>query len=351
MSARRAIGIAALVTAGVIGTRTAEADPGPAIDGDGGFLSAPTQETELTLDRYDVSGAADTPPPPIFQSIVIDLPRLSELPRPRNAFVSLTSMPTLPPGSTYTDYEGFQSYVVRRLQRKFQSKWYDQLYELYSETNITDAELSALNTRMGDAWLDMNGGDWWRRGWMDFLPAEKGGAPELPHIEYVGQDIEFLEIGPLKVSNTLKAKIDRVALLDFDGDPGRVYRDLSEIDGPQGLAREHADLRRAMSDRDRDDAPTQGPMPSFELDFLLPQPKRRLFENVSFRAKFRPSVRLHGTTELDAREWISEVQAELEIEVRYGARREKVIEIEVEVEYEPDDDELTAEFEIALLTW
>jgi hypothetical protein len=297
--------------------------------------------------------------PPMHRSICIDLPRYAHLPGDESrSFVKQITPTHLPSGSLVIRYEGFHRFAVKRLQSRYRSFWRKQVRTIARDSFINPLELGRMQGAMIEAWGDMYAnGNWWDRTWEESLPPEKGGAPLRPYVHTHGRDLTILELGPLKIYNTMKAKVSRVELLSLDDQSaGRIYR--SFRGKHHQPARDDARLERHVMDPEDDEAepsadekvgrPHLEPITRVAFNFA-PELNRKLWEGVSWRFKARPSIRLSPS--LNAMEVVRELSLKAELDILYGARREKVLGFQAEIEYEPQNNELELTVEVALLTW
>lgn len=295
--------------------------------------------------------------PPVHTSICLDLPRYPhQLVESSDSFVRQITPTHIPSGSLLINYEGLHRFVVKRLQGKFRSYWRKQMRMLYRDTYLGPFELGDIQGRMNEAWGDMaTVGNWWDRTMWESLPPEKGGAPKVPYVHTYGREFAIFEWGPLTINNTLKARVSSVELLSLE-DSGRfVYRTFH-----QGgtVARDDARLERDVLDP-LDDESEPGPrdkvgeltvtsITRVQFNFA-PEVRRQLWENVSWRFKARPSIRLAPS--LDYLEVVREVSMKAEFDILYGAKRTQVVGIEASAQYVPASNEFEFTFQIAMLNW
>lgn len=127
---------------------------------------------------------------------------------PATSWADSVTMTSLPPGSLIVDYNGPQELIIKHARS--QVRRYTRRYRQYSEAPSYDV----------DVWNnapDLNA--WWTRSWMASLPPEQGGAPAQPYVHTIGKELTW-SYGPFTISNTLKLKIDYLAVFKFNPDPG-----------------------------------------------------------------------------------------------------------------------------------
>ncbi|MCA8922565.1 MAG: hypothetical protein KDD82_12195 [Planctomycetes bacterium] len=258
------------------------------------------------------------------------------------------------PGSRVLDYHGFEGFLIRKLQSRYRSMWRSQLRTQFREGSMSEFEFGQRDLRMRFAVADMELGRWGDRSWLDAFSPEQGGAPLTPYVDSIGEDLLAFEFGPLSLSNSFQARIDQVAEVSLDPDPGRIYRARLGAD----TAREHALLQRAVLDpHDPDDQPEpdqkfgQPDFASAKLAFELQPLSKRFLENTSWQFKVRPQVRLRVPNRISAETVVRSVGVRTSLDLRYGARRDKVASLECELRYQPEDGDLRAQVQLAVLTW
>lgn len=297
---------------------------------------------------------------PTLRSVCLELPPLSTLcEQEPGCLVPQVTLRELPPGSLHIEYEGFQSFLVRKLQSRYRSLWKDQLELLYDETNMTDAEYRRAREEMNLAFADLKVGRWWERSWLESLPPEKGGAPELPWVHEVGQEIDVVKIGAFRFTNELKIRIDGTTILALDPDPGLVFREREEIAEPRRVARDHARLVRASRDPQydgrrpttRDGAvgriPTLSPMLGIEL-----VPARRiLIEGFTWRVKLRPQISARVPSDYRAAGFVRQLSLRCSIDMFMGKKNAEVLGLDFSCSYSPEDREVVARADLALIRW
>jgi hypothetical protein len=327
----------------------AQADP-PSRDG-----SLPT--------RPDVrAGSVDAPRSSLTSCPTLRLPRLADLEPERDSLLRQVTLTELPPGSLVVEYQGVQGFLARRLQSRYRSLWRSQIDLLYDETSMTDAERSAALDEIGTGFADLRGGRWWERSWRESLLPEKGGAPARPWVHVVGQDLELFRLGAVSVTNELKVRVDRLAVLSLDAAPGLVYREREEISEPSRVARDNARLTRAMVDpEDEARRPVTSRSPVGQVPLLEPfvglelAPARTIFmEGVSWRFKVRPLVRLRLPSDLGVdqlAEFARSLSLRLSADMHLGQREQRVLSLELGLTYHPPEGDLEVRGELALVSW
>lgn len=320
------------------------------IDGDGRAIPTPPRTDDL---RRPLD--AD---PPAFDAEIelrLELPAYRWLPRQahRAAFMHQVSLTRLPPGSLQVRYEGIEGYLVRKAQSRLKSLWRDSIKDAWEGGILDDQQYDARIDEMYDSLSDFrSGGRWWERSWLDSLTPERGGAPADPYVHRVGERLDVLRVGPVRFTNDLKARVDRVTILSFDPDGGQIYRDFDL----RRLAREHARLQRSGDDLDdRGDElpaltgePTDGGLAEPMVRITLEPPDPGLLPGY-WRLRFRPSagVNLMG----EPSQVIEEVSMRVTLELFLGVERMKFMEIEALASYDFDDNVAAIGFEVSLLTW
>ena len=288
------------------------------------------------------------------------LPRLCDMEPDRDSLVRQVTLTELPPGSLVIEYEGFQSFVVRKLQSRYRSLWRGQISLLYDETNMTDAEFRAAMEDMALSLADHKTGRWWDRSWRDSLLPEKGGAPARPWVHTVGEELELFRIGAVHLSNELKLRVDKVAVFSLEADPGLVYREREEISQPSRVARDHARLQRAMIDPEDDWAPRPttdrspvGRLPTVEpLVALELRPARTIFlEGVSWRFKVRPLLRLRLPDDMAPEGFVRTAAVRLGADMYLGQDERHVLSLDVGLSYRPETQDVEIRGELALVSW
>lgn len=325
-------------------------DRGDRIQGDGRVIPAPPR-----ADDFSRPGELEPPPFDANIELRLELPAYRWLPRPvhRADFLHQVSLTRLPPGSLMVRYEGIEGYVVRKAQSRLKSLWRDSIKDAWEGGVLDDhryeAELDEMYNTLGDF---RAGGRWWERSWLDSLTPERGGAPAQPFIHYVGRRLDVLRVGPMRFTNDLKARIDRVTVLSFDPDGGQIYRDFDL----RRLAREHARLQRSGDDlEDREDElpaltgeQPDGGLAEPMVRIVLEPPDPGLLPGY-WRLRFRPSagVNLFG----EPSELVEEVSMRVALELFLGEERLKFMEIEALLSYDFQDNDAALGIEVALLTW
>jgi hypothetical protein len=211
-------------------------------------------------------------------------------------------MTKLPAGSLIVKYDGPQKILIKHARS--QVRRYARRYSKYSEGAQPQIDVWNQN-------VDLSA--WWTRSWMASMPSSKGGAPDQPYVHTIGSEITW-DFGPLTFSNMLKVKIDYVAVLKWNPDPGE-----------------------RTSERDP-------PPSSFDV-----KPTRAASIGSRFKVKVKPIIRLGMPKE----GWISTIrslalQADIDIVV-FGVR---FISGEVLLKYEPaKEHELTLTFGFSITSW
>lgn len=315
---------------------------------------------DLPTRPIEVEARAHEGPLTRLRDVRLHLPRLGDLDSDRDSFLRDVSLTELPPGSLVIEYEGLQSFIVRRLQSRYRSLWRSQVSLLYDETSMSDAEYRAANDEISLAFTDLKTGRWWERSWRDSLLPEKGGAPAVPYIHKVGQEIELFRFGGLHLTNELKVRVDRLAVFSLDADPGLVYRERRALGEESRAARDNARLQRAMIDPDDDGArrpttsrspvgraPVAEPLVAIEL-----APARTIFwEGISWRVKLRPQLRLRLPDDMQPVGFVRAASLRLGIDMHMGQDERQVMSLDFGVSYQPEDGELQVRGELALVSW
>lgn len=297
---------------------------------------------------------------PMRRSVCLELPRLSTLCEEEpGCMVRQVTLRELPPGSLHVEYEGFQSFLARRLQSRYRSLWRDQIDLWYDETNMTDAEFRAAREEIQLGFQDLKTGRWWERSWRDSLLPEKGGAPETPWVHKVGQEIDVVRIGAFRFTNELKIRIDGWTVLALEPDPGLIFREREEIAEPTRVARDHARLGRALRDPQydgrrpttRDGAvgalPVLAPMVGIEL-----VPARRIiWEGVTFRVKLRPQISARVPSDMRPAGFVRSLSLRCSIDMFLGKQNRQVMGIDLACTWDPEDREVEAMGNLALINW
>lgn len=256
------------------------------------------------------------------------------------------------PGSMVVKYRGLQGFVMKHLQRRFRREWRKTVSEIESETFITDAELTALRRRNAEATADhYMGGRWWERDWLFSLPPEKGGIYKGHYVHTVGQKVNVVEWGAFTLNNEFRARIDRVAFSLGATESERLFR---EPEADVKSVRADAMLGREVFDPDElDGLDATRPRPSHRLPGVMDlwigvEPTGRLLENLSWKFKIRPRVRV----KVSMRGIRTELRLRATIEIYAGVRtKRQFAEIEANVRYQPMEGEASASLAVSLLTW
>lgn len=301
----------------------------------------------------------------------LTLPRYSWLPARRAALVDQVTLTRLPPGSLLIRYEGFQGFVVGKLKRELRKRWASSLRDQWEGQVLSDDDYeSALQSMYDDVALHEAGGAWWTRAWYESLPAEKGGAPEVPFVQTIGQKVDIVRIGPWSVSNDMRAHLDGITL-SLDAGQGPYVR---RSDGSVAvrLAREHARLARARGETESeleasevlDDATDPAPPSDVEgpdmatgfvrLTFAAPRPTRWL-GGTEVKVKLRPTARF----KVDQAQTYFVRDVALRAQFTFcdpttsdGRRFPLPLAcLEAVVRYQPDGQELSCGVELALIAW
>jgi len=220
---------------------------------------------------------------------------------PMMSWADSVMMTRLPPGSLIVKYDGPQKILIKHARS--QVRKYARRYRQYSEAPSYDV----------DVWNNappLN--SWWTRSWMASLSPEQGGAPAEPYVHTIGSEIEW-KLGPLTFSNTLRLRIDYLAVFKFNPDPGAKTGD------------------------------TDPPLASVDV-----RPAESASFGARFRVKIKPLVRV-GTPKSDG--WLSAIRslgirAEFDIIV-FGVR---FVRGDVVLKYKPDA-ELSLQFGVTVGIW
>ncbi|MEZ6184921.1 MAG: hypothetical protein R3F62_07915 [Planctomycetota bacterium] len=257
------------------------------------------------------------------------------------------------PGSRVLDYHGFEGFLIRKLQSRYRSVWRSQLRTQFRDGSMSEFEMARRDARMNAAVADMEFGRWGDRSWLDAFTPEKGGAPATPYVHDIGEDLLVFEWGAFSLSNSFRARIDGVADFNLDPDPGRVYREVGSR-----RARDHALLQRYVLDpNDPDDQPDRDAKfgepryGAMQLAFELEPAERCFLQNTSWRFKVRPQVRLQTPSRITVEGVVNTVGVRTCLDMHWGAKREKVASLECDLRFRPEDNELRAEVQLAVLTW
>jgi hypothetical protein len=315
-------------------------------------------------------GVGDAPELPDL-GLALTLPRYSWLPARRAALVDQVTLTRLPPGSLLLRYQGFQGFVVGKLRRELRKRWLSSLRDQWEGQVLSDdAYEQALEAMYDDLALHEAGGAYWTRRWYESLPAEKGGAPEVPYVQQVGQKVDLVRIGSWSISNDMRAHLDGVTL-SLDAGQGPYVR---RSDGSVAvrLAREHARLARARGETDSeieagvvfDDATDPNPPSDDEgadatsgfvrLTFTAPRPTRWL-GGTEIKVKLRPTARF----KLDQAD--TYFVRDLSLRAQFTFCDPTTVEgrrfplplacLEAVLRYQPENNELSCGVELALIAW
>ncbi len=310
-------------------------------------LAQEEPEPRVTRERNDLEPA---PVEPI--DVSLRLPSLRWL--PRRDFVPEVTLRRLPPGSLVIRYAGIHAVVVRRVQGRLRALWQDSIQDAWEAGILDDEAYAAELDRMFAALADHRaGGRWWERSWHDSLLPRLGGAPAAPVEARVGERLELVRLGPLKLTNDLRAYVDRVAVLTVDPDATPLLRGTE----PSRLAREHAWLIReardegepqpVIEDGPEDPADAQGVAASIvRATFEPPAP---VLLRTRWRLTLRPSVSLRATGV--ASEVVRDLRLRTSLELFREANLLRFVTLEFVVRYRPDDGEVVVGLELVLFTW
>lgn len=117
------------------------------------------------------------------------------------------------------EFKGPWGPILKYGQRRLRSLWGDYIQEQSQSLNFRESR--RLWEDQANAYADMEaGGRWWelRTSWIDYLPPEKGGAPDRPVVITYGSDATW-DLGPLKISNSFRVRINRLGFLKLNADP------------------------------------------------------------------------------------------------------------------------------------
>ena len=131
------------------------------------------------------------------------------------SLISLVTMRRFPAGSLIVDYDGPQRLAIKHARS--QVRLFARRYQQRSDNPPIDL----------DVWNNAPTTDaWWSRTWLDSLTPEMGGAPAEAYVHTVGTELSW-SVGPLTLSNTLKFKLNYLAVFNFNPDPGEETGDRS----------------------------------------------------------------------------------------------------------------------------
>ncbi len=335
-------------------------EPGapPPVRGDGTVVPPPVEAR-----RIEPTRTSDGDRPSLFEAIHLRLPSWRSLGGSRDflAQVSFEYTPTIP-GSVVIEYEGLQGYVVHEIENRLSRQWSKDVRALDRWDGPYGPTLRERFQAMHDLRKDHERGRWWDRTWWQSAPASKGGAPDDPFVQQIGQRVEILALGPLSFTNDLRAQVADIAL--FQLDPGFVYRDLDREEPVK--ARDYARLDRSggllEDDEARDDEVPGRVQPrpgrpslvigsdSEALAFTFtPRVDGRILDGYRWRLRLKPRGRL-ALAGMQPAGGVS-LKAVMQLEMGTGRARTRVAEIEMQVDYDPFEGEFEAELEFALLTW
>lgn len=313
-----------------------------------GLTLARGQEEPLARPERRPSVEGEPLPEPV--DVSLRLPTFRWL--PREDFVDQVSLTRLPPGSLVIRYAGIHGFVVRRAQGRLRELWHDSIDDAWDAGILDDEGYDAELTRMYDALADFRaGGRWWDRSWQDSLVEGRGGAPAAPFEHQIGERIAF-RLGPLILTNELRAYVERVAMLSVDPDAARLLRGTD----PTRLAREHARLVRDDSDPEAEPVLEDGPEDPDDprgtaaaivrVAFEPPQP---VLLRARWRLTLRPSVSFRTTG--GPADLVRDARLRTRLELYLGPAQLKFLEVELLARYRPDIDEVTVALEVVLVTW
>lgn len=220
---------------------------------------------------------------------------------PETSFLDSVTITRLPPGSLRVSYAG-----PLRLLFKYANSQFRRFVRKYQAPEEDPIRLDTWNN------TDWSVDSWWRRSWLDSLPSEKGGAPDEVYHHVVGKEIHW-RFGPITFSNTLRVKLDYVAVFKLDTDP-------TDFQGEPKKARVVIDIH----------TPKGG------------------VAGTRFKFRLRPHIRVALLKTGDWAEFLktASIRAELDIIIR-GKR---VLKGMVELRYEPDDG-LRFEINLEFVSW
>jgi hypothetical protein len=286
----------------------------------------------------------------------LKLPSYRWLPRDLGSdFIHAVSLTRLPPGSLVMRYEGIEGVVVRKATSRLKSLWNDSIRDRYEADLIDYDEYGDELTDMGNACADFDaGGRWWDRSWLDSLTPERGGAPERPVVCQIGERLEVFRLGPLSVTNDLRARIDHLTVLRIDPDAGQIYRHLDV----RRLAHEHAHLRRDADEQD-DHLPPLSPedgrrqreaeaAPAVRI--ILDPPDPGLLPG-RWRLHLRPAASINPMHKGSIIDMVRDLSLRASLELYMGARPKKFMEIEALARFDPSTREATLAIEVSLVQW
>ena len=272
------------------------------------------------------------------------------------------------PGSQVVHYRGLQGFFVRQARRAYQSRWRRSLRDTYTAGGLDTFEMGERYNAMGDAQADQAaGGRWWSRTWLDSLTPERGGAPAQPSTHVIGTQITMISLGPFSLTNDFRARLDGGYFgMGVDPSPGRVFRDLAEVD----VARDYATYQRQSGDdealpdltraeqhdvEDEDDPPARrgrpdrlrfdrGELLELQVAAIVPQP------DLAWQVRFRPEARVRVRPGQPMRARIG-VRASVEFWMGPPRARQRVVEVTARVRYDLHDRDMVASVQVQLVAW
>lgn len=126
--------------------------------------------------------------------------------RPEDHWLDLVTPTVLPPGSLRVQYEGLQAFAMKHASRRYRREWSSAIDERYDSGALNAHEADRARELQAQLLADQDaGGRWWERAWLYSLP---GGAPNRPHVYTYGREAEILRLGPLRLNNELKGRLD-----------------------------------------------------------------------------------------------------------------------------------------------
>ncbi len=140
--------------------------------------------------------------------------------RPRSHSSELAdhlTMTHFPSGSVRTRYDGPLKILVRHARKHYRRHWNARVQR--NSAFWSAGRYTRYLQYSADLWEDHQfNGQWYQRKWWESLPPEKGGAPREPYERVIGNEAS-ISLGPLTFTNTLRFKLDYVAIFDVNTDP------------------------------------------------------------------------------------------------------------------------------------
>jgi hypothetical protein len=219
---------------------------------------------------------------------------------PKSNFLDSVTMIRLPPGSLKVRYEGLHKLILRQANNQFRR--FVRKYETPDDDRI---RLTHWNNK---GW---SSNEWWQRSWMDSLPSAQGGAPDEVYVHTIGSENEW-SIGPLSITNTLKIKLDYIAVLRLNTDP-------TTPEGEPQKAR-------------------------IAVDIYTP---KQAVTGTQFKFKVRPHIRIALLKAGDWAEFFKTLSLRAELDVIVRGKR--LVKAEAELRYK--DEDLRFEINLELVSW